>query len=57
MLKVSSRSNPNSVAGALARVLKEEKSRGLKSGHKGHSYSQGLRCSLRDGSGMYSRFC
>jgi len=25
MLKVSSRSNPNSVAGALARVLKEEK--------------------------------
>ena len=60
VLKVSARSNPNSVAGALAGVLREKgrsrdtshRSGSFKSGGESHSYRARLRSARRNRSGI-----
>ena len=62
ILKVSAKSNPNSVAGALAGVLREKRwsgdtgyrRGGPQSGHKSDGHSQRIRSSKRHRSRMYT---
>lgn len=63
ILKVSAKSNPNSVAGALAGVLREKggsrnsgnRCRRIKSGYQSYRNRKGFCCSGRNRSGVRSR--